>query len=170
MKKIKNIFSKLLDVYELYIPMVLFAIVFVMYVVMIFYRYIAHKQVSTLVEWSQVLYVICAMMAAPYGGRTDKHAVFPLLYDKISKTGQLISRILGSIIIVGVSAMMIHPTIESIQFIGIKKTALLKIPFDILYTPFLIFIVLTMIYYGLRLIKDIRLLFTKNTKTEDSGE
>lgn len=167
MKRLKKIVLKTLDIIELYIPMVLFSLVVIMYIMMIWKRYVNRSPISELYEGSQILYMVCAILAASYGGRTDRHAVFPLLYDRVSEKVQHIIRIVGNVIIIATMAVLISPSIESIQFVARKRTSILKVPFDLIYLPFMFLIVLTMLYYAVILIKDIRSCFVKQTAPKE---
>ena len=161
MKKCKKIIATLLDVLEVWIPSVTFFAVFVMYVMMIVYRYVLNWKISNLFEATQILYMMLAMTAASYGGRSDRHVVFPLVYNKVSKKMKNIFRLVSNAIVVVLSAMMISPSWESISFIARKKTSILKVPFNIVYMPFLIFMVLSMIYYMIAFVKEVFILIGK---------
>lgn len=169
MEKCKKIIKTLLDVLEVWIPSSIFLAVFIMYVMMIIFRYILNWKIGTLFELTQVLYLMCAMLAASYGGRTDRHVVFPLVYNKVSKKMKVIFRIIGNAIVIVLAAMMIGPSWESISFIARKKTSILKIPFNIIYMPFLFFMVLSLVYYFIRLIKDVLIFLGKIPDVDDGN-
>ena len=89
MNRLKKIIMNLLDIIELHIPVILFSAVFIMYVIMIVYRYVLNKTVFQMAELCQVLYLASAMLGASYSGRTDNHVIFPLVYDKLNALGAL---------------------------------------------------------------------------------
>ena len=66
MSRIKKAIMKLLDIIELHIPVILFSAVFIMYVIMIIYRYVLNKTVFQMAELCQVLYLASAMLGASY--------------------------------------------------------------------------------------------------------
>ena len=140
--------------------------VFIMYIMMIVYRYILNWKISELFEATQILYMMLAMTAASYAGRTGRHVVFPLVYNKVSAKMKNIFRLISSAVVVVLAGMMIAPSWESISFIAKKKTSILKVPFNIVYMPFLIFMVLSMIYYVIEFIKELRILMGKAPDTE----
>lgn len=167
MKKCKTIILTLLDVLEVWIPSMIFLAVFVMYMMMIVFRYILNWKISVLFEMTQILYLMCAMLAASYGGRTDRHVVFPLVYNKVSKKCRNIFRLTADAVVVVLAGMMIGPSWEAISFIARKKTSILKVPFHIIYMPFLIFMVLSMIYYFMKLAGEVLILVGKMPDIED---
>ena len=166
MKKCKKIIKKFLDVLEVWLPSATFFAVFIMYIMMIVYRYILNWKISELFEATQILYMMLAMTAASYAGRTGRHVVFPLVYNKVSAKMKNIFRLISSAVVVVLAGMMIAPSWESISFIAKKKTSILKVPFNIVYMPFLIFMVLSMIYYVIEFIKELRILMGKAPDTE----
>jgi len=89
MNRLKKFIMNLLDIIELHIPVILFSAVFIMYVIMIVYRYVLNKTVFQMAELCQVLYLASAMLGASYSGRTDNHVIFPLVYDKLNALGDL---------------------------------------------------------------------------------
>ena len=56
MNRLKKIIMNLLDIIELHIPVILFSAVFIMYVIMIVYRYVLNKTVLQMAELCQVLF------------------------------------------------------------------------------------------------------------------
>lgn len=172
MKKCKMIVKSLLDVLEVWIPSMIFFAVFIMYFMMIIFRYILNWKISVLFEMTQILYLMCAMLAASYGGRTDRHVVFPLVYNKISRKGRNIFRLIADAVVVVLAGMMLGPSWEAIAFIARKKTSILKVPFNIIYMPFIIFMALSMIYYLIKFVKEVLILMGKmpDTEAEDASK
>lgn len=122
MSRLKKAIMKLLDIIELHIPVILFSAVFIMYVIMIVYRYVLHKTVFQMAELCQVLYLASAMLGASYSGRTDNHVIFPLVYDKLSAMGQKIFRIISDFIVFALCAAMWVPSLKSTIWMARKKT------------------------------------------------
>jgi TRAP-type C4-dicarboxylate transport system permease small subunit len=170
MSRIKKIVIKLLDALELHIPVILFSAVFIMYVIMIVYRYILHKAVFEMNELCQVLYLSSALLGASYAGRTDSHVVFPLLYDKLKPKGQKVSRMIADVIVVTLCVWIWYPTVKSMTWMARKKTEVLDIPFSWMYAIFLIFITLTAVYYLFNFIKDLRTPAAENKDTKEIQE
>ncbi|MCI5529867.1 MAG: TRAP transporter small permease [Blautia sp.] len=166
MNKLKKIVNTILDIEEIYIPSILFAVVFVLYLAMICFRYILNWKIAPIYELCQVLYLECAMLAASYGGRTDKHVIFPLLYDRVPPRVKIIFRLIADVFVAVLSAILICPAWESVSFIARKKTSVLKIPFSIVYLPFLIFVVLSTFYYIANFVKDLKIFMGKTEEKE----
>lgn len=156
MSRLKKAIMKLLDIIELHIPVILFSAVFIMYVIMIIYRYVLNKTVFQMAELCQVLYLASAMLGASYSGRTDNHVIFPLVYDKLSAMGQKVFRIISDFIVFALCAAMWVPSLKSTIWMARKKTEVLDISFAWIYTVFMVFITLSGIYYLVNCIHELR--------------
>ena len=173
MKKLKNIIKTIFDIFEIYIPMILFFIVFIFYILIIAYRYIFFESMGDLFELDMIFFMWCAILAASYGGRSNKHIVFSIAYDKFSEKTKLICRIIGDVLIIVTFIILVPHAYESINFLKITRTSKLRIPFDVIYYPFLAFIVLTIIHYAVSLVKDIWNIIQRkkgNGESEDNDE
>ena len=156
MKSIKVVSERIFDLFEIYLPMASFIFVFVSYIIMISFRYILHISFDWLYQLNVITYVWAGVFAASYGGRSDKHVVFSLIYDKFSEKKRRVIKIIGDLFTVGVFSVLLPYTLDSVIFIAKKKIPILQLPFSIIYIPYLVFIILSLIYYTVSLIKEIR--------------
>lgn len=154
MKKIDRAYQKLSDFFEVYLPCCAFVVLFVSYVIMILYRYIFNAQINEVYELSMIAFVWTVVLAASYHSRTDEHIMFTILYDKLPKKGKRVMRMLGNGIVIVFTVIILPHAVESVRFLAIKKSSLMKIPFNIIYAPFICYLVLTAIHHSILLIKD----------------
>jgi TRAP-type C4-dicarboxylate transport system permease small subunit len=157
MRKSKKIIEKIFDVLEIYLPMVAFIILFVLFIVMIFYRYIFYAQIKWIYELSVVAFIWSSILAASYGSRTGKHVVFAIVYDALSEKKQLFFRIIGNTFIVVTFFILLPYAYNSVSFLKIKKSPIVKLPFSFIFFPFVIFVSLTLIHHIYLLVKDVAL-------------
>lgn len=155
MNKLKKIFTFLFDFLELYLPMLMFVMVFVLYLMMIGGRLLGTK-IGKYFELCQIAFIWCGVLSASFGGRSGDHITFSIVYDKCSERVQRILRIVGDIIIIAVFVILIPYSFESIDFLSIKKSDMVRIPFNIIFAPFMSFLILTVVHYSVQLYKDIR--------------
>ena len=156
MKRFKKNITVAVDIIELHIPSILFGAVFIMYLIMIIYRYLLNRAVFELNELCQVLYIACALMSASYSGRTNSHVAFPLLYDRLPPKIQRIFRLISNAITVALLAIMWYPCLDSAIWMMRKKTEVLDIPFFCLYALWLLFMTLSILYCIWHFIRDLR--------------
>lgn len=156
MNSIKTAINKIYNVIELYIPMAIFFILFILYIVMIVNRYFLYGQVGKYFELTQIAFIWCSILTASYGGRTNQHVSFGLVYDKCSQKTQVILRLIGNLIVVGTFIILLPYAYGAIRFLVIKKSNLLRIPFNIIFAPFIVFIILTIVHYATWFVRDVK--------------
>lgn len=160
MKKIDRAYQKISDFFEVYLPCCAFVVLFIAYVVMILYRYIFNAQINEIYELSMIAFVWTVVLAASYHSRTDEHIMFTILYDKLPESGKRAMRMAGNGILVVFMAVILPHAVNSVRFLAIKKSSLMKIPFHIIYAPFIIYLLLTAVHHFILLLKDAAALFS----------
>lgn len=122
--------------------MATFSILFVLFVINVFYRYALNAPLTWPYELITLSFLWTAVMAATYVRRIHGHVQFTLIYDALSPSKQRISRILANLAVLFAFAVALPATIDWVLFMGFKKTANLKIPFSIGFSPVIPFLIL----------------------------
>ena len=156
MKSFKTISEKIFDIIEIHLPSVMFFLLFVFYITMISYRYIFLKQISWLYEICSILFLWCAVLGTSYGIRSGRHVKFTVVYDKMSGKMKLAFRFIGNLFLIIISAIWLPYTLKYIDFLSIKISSVLKIPYSVIFSPIIVLIVLTLIHFSVLFIKDIK--------------
>lgn len=154
--------EKILDVIELYVPMISFTAMFISYIVLILYRYIFYASIQWLNEFSIIAYSWSAVFCYSYCERKKQSVSFSIIYDKFSERGKTIIRIIGHLFIIATFSILLPYAYDFVSFMQIKKSPVMKIRFSVIYFPFVIFVALTVLHYIIRLINDIRSLLPNN--------
>lgn len=155
MKKLKKTGLFLLDFVEVWIPTVCLAIIFFSFIVNVVSRYIFNKPVNACYELCLAGLLWTLLLSAPYAVRNHNNVAFTLIYDRFDARGQLILRLLGTGFLLFCLIRMFYPCADWVLFMKRKHTAVLKIRYDILYFPFIVFNVLTVCHLLYDFIKDI---------------
>ncbi len=134
--------SFLLDLFEIYIPAVAFSIMFVVFVLQIFFRYFLNRPLTWPYEVTIFAFIWTAILGACYARRAGVHVVFGLVYDKVSPKTQVIFRLIANGLIFVAFLVALKPSYEQVMFMAFKKSTVLKIPFHIAYSPYVVFVVL----------------------------
>ena len=142
MKLLKKAGAFLLDVIEIYIPMATFAIMFFVFILQIFFRYVLRMPLTWPYEVTIVAFIWTAMLGACFAIRKQEHVEFTIVYDKLSEKRKLITRIIGNIIISFSFLIGSVPIYNFLQFLAFKKTGVLRIPFNIAFAPFLVMVLI----------------------------
>lgn len=140
MKALKKTGKILLDIIEIYFPMLVFACLFLTFVYQIFCRYVLRSPVSWSYEMGLLTFVWTTMFGACYAWRDNEHIVFSLIYDNRSEKGKCIFDLLGAIIVFVLMVLAIQPTWKYIMTQR-RASSVMKISYKVMYFPFLIMII-----------------------------
>ena len=155
MEKFKKIGLKLLDVVEVWVPTVCVGVIFVSFIVNVVSRYLFNKPVNACYELCLAGLLWALLLSAPYAIRNHNNVAFTLIYDKFGAWGQLIFRIAGNAFLLFCLIRLFYPALDWVLFMKRKRTAVLKIRYDILYFPFVIFNFLSICHILYDFVKDI---------------
>lgn len=147
----------ILDVVEKYLPMTVFAVLFVTFIVQIFCRYFLVP-----LTWPLELTLICFIWTALLGGllakRTDDHVAFSMIYDLVKPKTRLFMRLTGNLLLFASFCIALYPSYDYVVFMGFKKSNVLRIPMDIAYSPFIVFLAFMLGRIGRDILIDLKIL------------
>jgi TRAP-type C4-dicarboxylate transport system permease small subunit len=151
----KRVFSVLLDIVEMYVPILAFLCIFVCFLLQIVSRYF-----FTPLMWPEELALICflwaALLGALYAKRSNSMVCFSMVYDAVSPKAQRVMRLAGNSLLAVILAVSVKPSYDYVHFMGYKTSATLGIPLNIAYSCYIIFLVDIVIRYAIDIIDDIR--------------
>ena len=128
---------------------------FLSYVVLIVYRYVFKASFDWLYELNIMSFMWCGIFAASYGSRTDTHVKFTILYDRLPEKMKLALDIVTNLAIVVTFSIIFPKAWKNLLFQGVRKSSILKIPYDLVFAPFISFMVLTVLHHLILLVKNI---------------
>lgn len=141
--KIRQISRVLLDLVEIHLPAVAFITMFSVFFIEIVARYFFNNPLVWTYEISTLAYTWTILLGACLASRHRSHIVFDLLYEKLSDRSKLVVDILGNLLVIGLFIAALYPSWDFIRFSKVTKTPVLLIPMSIGFSPFLVFLVLT---------------------------
>ena len=156
MHRIKKPLIFLQNLVEIYIPVASFVIMFCTFILQIFCRYLLRQPLAWAYEVTVSCYLCMVVLGACYAQRTRSHVVFTLLYDNLSVRGKAFTSFLGNGLIAFAFAWSFRPSLEMIQFMQMQKTSVLRIGLNVVYSPYIAFMVLILMYMVIDMYKDIR--------------
>lgn len=152
---LKKVLSFLLDIVELYIPMLAFLCIFVCFLIQIVSRYF-----FTPLMWPEELALICflwvALLGALYAKRSNTMVCFSMIYDAVSPALQRAMRITGNSLLAVALAVSFKPSFDYVAFMSYKTSATLGIPLNIAYSCYVIFLADIIVRYVVDVVADIR--------------
>ncbi len=155
----RKILRFILDFVEIYLPMAAFSTLFAVFILGIFFRYFLTPLTWTL-ELSLICFIWTALLGGLYAKRTDSHVKFTLIYDLLSPKAQLWMRLSGNGLLLFSFVLGFVPSLRYVLFMGFKKSNVLKIPMDIAFFPFVIFMAFMIGHLVYDIYTDVRILFS----------
>jgi len=145
------------DIVEIYIPSMTFVGMFIAFIVQIFFRYALNNPLTWPYEITVFGFMWTALFGALYAKRKNSHVKFTLIYDHLSPMKQLIIRLIGNSLICVSFIIGFYPTWDYIMFLAYDKSTVFRIPYHIVYFPFLIFLFGIIVRLILDIIADLRI-------------
>ncbi|OHD73931.1 MAG: hypothetical protein A2177_06505 [Spirochaetes bacterium RBG_13_68_11] len=159
-QRTKSVLLFLLDIVELYVPMLAFLSIFVCFMIQIISRYF-----FTPLMWPEELALLsflwAALLGALYSKRHEALVSFTMIYDWVSDRGKAIMRIVGNVLLVAAFAISFKPSLDFVIFQSYKKSSVLYIPMNLVSSAYLIFLVDIIIRYVVDIVRDVRALATR---------
>lgn len=146
MEGLKKVGKFLRNCIELYIPIASFLIMFSVFVIQIVARYVFNSPVQWAYEVTVMGYLWMVVLGACYAYRDRSHVTFTLIYDKLPVKGKAVCAFLGNLLMGIAFAVMFMPACKMIGQMKIQVTSVLKIGLNIVYSPFIVFMIIILIY------------------------
>ncbi len=141
-RNVSRILTFLLDLAELYVPMWSFILLFVLFVVNVFFRYVINSPLTWPHELISLSFLWTAIMSATFVRRVGGHVSFTLVYESLTERRQCYARIFSNVLIAAAFVIAIPATIDWVSFMNFKGTPILGISFSIVYFPIIPFLIL----------------------------
>ena len=154
----KKVLLFIRDLFELYIPVASFLVMFLIILVGVFFRYVVRYPLTWSMEMIVIGFVWTVIFGACFTMRQRTHIKFSLIYDKLKPRPAAVFRMLGNIIIVVVFLSLVFASLKFSLFIGYQKTAVFRIPLTYVYLPFVYFLCSISAYTFTEIIEDIKVL------------
>ncbi|GAB1483243.1 TRAP transporter small permease subunit [Treponema sp.] len=158
MKKLRPIAALgrfLINLIEVYVPVLTFCALFLSFLTQIVARYFFRPLL-----WPEELSLICfvwtALLGALYTKRDNSHVAFSMLYDAVSPRIQTFMRIAGNALMLFAFLLAFVPSWDYVNFMAYKKSDVLLIPMNIVFFPFMVFLVDMMVRVVIDIVHDLK--------------
>ena len=158
LKAIHRIVAFIEKFVTLYMGIASFVIMFTVFIAGVFWRYVLRSPITWSMEVCLTSYIWMVMFSACYTSKEHGHVVFTLIYEKFSLKVRAVISILGNLLVTAAFALTLEPTISYILSMKRQETSILKVGLDIVYSPYLLFLVMTIIYLLIETYKDFLIL------------
>jgi TRAP-type C4-dicarboxylate transport system permease small subunit len=155
------------DIFEVYVPAISFITMFLTFILQVFSRYVLHHPFT----WTQEIIVLgfiwTVIFGACYTMRCGTHVKFTMIYDQLPPRRAAIVRMLGDIIVIVTFASLVIASFNYALFIGYHKTPVFRIPYTILFMPFVYFLCSIIGYTAVEILEDLRVIKGVLSDSED---
>jgi len=147
--------SFLFNFFEIYIPSIVFFLLFIVFMLQIIFRYF-FVPLTWPEEFVQIAFIWVTLFGACFAQRMNAHVKFTMIYDKANPRTQIWIRIIGNILVFIAFSISLYPTCRYIKFMSFKKSDVLKIPMNIAFAPYIVFLIVIIIRLGCDIIEDFK--------------
>lgn len=121
----------------------------------IFYRYFLVPLTWTL-EFTLIAFIWVTLLGACFAQRDSSHVMFTMIYEKVKPRTQVWIRIVGNTLVFIAFSISLYPTYRYINFMSFKKSDVLKIPMNIAFSPYMVFLIIIIGRLGYDIITDFK--------------
>jgi len=150
--------SFVLDFFEIYLSSFIFFLLFIVFLLQIFYRYFLVPLTWPL-EFTLIAFIWVTLLGACFAQRDSSHVKFTMIYDTVKPRTQIWIRIVGNALVLIAFSISIYPSYRYVNFMSFKKSDVLKIPMNIAFSPYIIFLVIMIGRLGYNIITDFKKLY-----------
>lgn len=138
------------------VAVAMLVVMFASFLVQIVFRYLLGLPVGWTNEISVVMWLWLVPWSAAFVLRERDEIRFDLIYSAAGGRIRRIMTILASLCLLVLYGMSLPAVIAYVRFMRVEKTAYMKIPFDLLYSIYPIFVVAVLIRYVWLIVAAIR--------------
>ena len=119
----------------------LFAMMFLMFIAAILFRYVLNDPISWSIEFSMVCFLVMLFVTGALGIPVSRHISFNIVYAALPQQGRRIFTIVANLVGAAVLAVATPGVYEISVFQDRQATPILHIPFSVFYFAFALFVV-----------------------------
>jgi len=155
MGQLKKAAHWFIDFIEVYLPIAVFVVLFVVFLINVFFRYIVHNPQNWTFEFSVNSFLVVGLLGACTAYRTEDHVVFDLLYTRVNEKSKNIFRMISYVLVIIFFSMAIPGSIRYLIKLH-AVTSIMKIPLFIIFSSFPILLISAFFRSAYRLVMDIK--------------
>ncbi|MFQ5623641.1 MAG: TRAP transporter small permease [Paracoccaceae bacterium] len=133
----------------------LLAATFFIFFLQVFSRYLFRPLGWTL-EACLLAWLWLVFWSGAFTLRESDHVRFTIVLDAMRPPTRRVFALIASFSMIAAFASSLPATVDFVSFMKIEKTSLLKVPFDMVFSVYVIFSVAIIIRYGFRIVAQFR--------------
>jgi TRAP-type C4-dicarboxylate transport system permease small subunit len=132
------------------VGVVLLTAMFASFIIQIVWRYILNDPLGWTLEACLLAWLWVVLWGGAFLLRDRDHVRFDILITVSPKPARLVMGVISGLAIIAAFAYSLPATYDFISFMAIEKSSILKIPFDQVFAPYLLFAGAVVLRYVLR--------------------
>lgn len=125
----------------------LFGALFLCFVVQVAMRFLFNAPLAWSDELIVILYIAMVFWAAATLVKEREHVAFDLVYAMLPPGGQRVMALAGALMMVGLMGVLLPYAADYVRFMHREPTAVLGVPFSIVFAPFIVFVLAMFLMY-----------------------
>ena len=155
MEQIKRAARWFADFTEIHLPVAVFVMLFLAFLLNVFFRYVLRNPQNWTFELSINAFVVVGLLGACAAYRTEDHVIFDLLYTRLDAKGQNILRIISYVIVIVFFTVAVPASIAYLVKLR-AVTSIMRIPRRLIFLAYPILLISTVLRSAYRLALDIK--------------
>ena len=119
----------------------MFAALFGTFLIQIFTRYVLNNPTAWTQELTLVLYIWIVFWTCSFVLHERDHITFDLISSSLPPRGRRLLAIASTALVVIAFGIALAPSVDFVGFMKIVRTPVLRFPFDLVYSIFIIFLI-----------------------------
>lgn len=138
------------------VAVLLLSVMFGCFIIQIFFRYVLNRPVG----WTEEVIVTTWLWTVLWGAAfilTEAEEVrFDILYTNLSEKGRRVCTVLTGLALLSMYGISLPATYKYVSFMSVERSAYLKVPINLMYSVFVIFIIACICRYVWLVVRAIR--------------
>jgi C4-dicarboxylate transporter DctQ subunit len=125
----------------------LLAVMFLAFILQIVFRYFFNFPIGWTSELSVITWLWLVLWGAAFVVKESEEIRFDLLYGAVGRRTRRVMGVIAAVSIIVLYALSLPATVKYVAFMKVEKTSYLKIPFDWLFSIYVLFLVAVIVRY-----------------------
>lgn len=126
----------------------LLAVIFIAFILQIALRYVFNWPVGWTAELSVVAWLWLVLFGAAFVLKDSEELRIDFLYAHVGRRIRLAMSVLGSLAMIGLMGLSLPASYAYVSFMKVEKSSYLKMPFDVMFSIYLVFAVAVILRHG----------------------
>jgi TRAP-type C4-dicarboxylate transport system permease small subunit len=125
----------------------IFALLFLTFVLQVGARFLFDNPLSWTDELVVILYIAMVFWSAALLLKEREHVMFDLVYAALPPQGRRAMALAGALLMIGLMGVLLPYAFDYVRFMHREPTAVLGVPFSLVFSPFLLFVLALLVMY-----------------------